>query len=128
MHGIRQLKLLNHGETYEMNCPNLLLKILPVPGAVWAGTVKVRCQETDLVAELSYISSHSFLGFGGNHRVIKGKILDSSSSKVLYELDGHWDRYYLPSKHFILDFLINNIEHFVEVYKLHNGRGTAKFL
>ncbi|XP_027901915.1 oxysterol-binding protein-related protein 4C-like isoform X1 [Vigna unguiculata] len=92
VHGIRQLKLLNHGETYEMNCPHLLLKIFPVASADWSGTVTIRCQETGLVAELSYRSSSSFLGIGGNHRMIKGKILDSSSLKVLYEVDGHWDR------------------------------------
>ncbi|XP_058753170.1 oxysterol-binding protein-related protein 4C-like isoform X2 [Vicia villosa] len=92
VHGKRELKLLNHGETYEMNCPHLLFRILPIPGADWVGTVDIRCLETGLVAELTYKSSHSFLGFGGNHKVIKGKILDSSSLKVLYEIDGHWDR------------------------------------
>ncbi|XP_057433822.1 oxysterol-binding protein-related protein 4B isoform X2 [Lotus japonicus] len=92
VHGIRRLKLLNHGETYEMNCPHLLFRILPVPGADWVGTVTIRCLETGLVAELSYRSTHSFLGIGGNHKVIKGKIRDPSSLKVLYEVDGHWDR------------------------------------
>ncbi|XP_020221774.1 oxysterol-binding protein-related protein 4C [Cajanus cajan] len=91
VYGKRQLKLLNHGETYEMNCPHLVLRILPVTGADWAGTVSVRCVETGLVAELSYRSSHSFLGIGGNHRVVKGKICDSSSLKLLFEVDGHWD-------------------------------------
>ncbi|CAI8589913.1 unnamed protein product [Vicia faba] len=92
MLGKRELKLLNHGETYEMNCPHLLFRILPIPGADWVGTVDIRCLETGLVAELTYKSSHSFLGLGGNHKVIKGKILDSSSLNVLYEIDGHWDR------------------------------------
>nr|XP_027187298.1 oxysterol-binding protein-related protein 4C-like isoform X2 [Cicer arietinum] len=90
--GKRKLKLLNHGETYEMNCPHLLFRILPIPSADWVGTVDIRCLETGLVAELSYKSSHSFLGLGGNHKVIKGKIIDSSSLKVLYDVDGHWDR------------------------------------
>jgi len=128
VHGIRQLKLLNHGETYEMNCPHLLLRILPVPGADWAGTVNIRCPETGLVAELSYRSSF-FLGIRGNHRVIKGKILDSSSLKVLYEVDGHWDRYYLPSKHLYFHMLFKKIEKigyaitteksFTPLFKLH---------
>ncbi|KAL2340548.1 hypothetical protein Fmac_008488 [Flemingia macrophylla] len=91
VYGKRQLKLLNHGETYEMNCPHLVLRILPVTGADWAGTVTVRCIETGIVAELTYRSTRSFLGIGGNHRVVKGKILDSSSLKVLFEVDGHWD-------------------------------------
>ncbi|KAE9608094.1 hypothetical protein Lal_00003579 [Lupinus albus] len=91
VHGKRKLKLVNHGETYEMNCPHLLFKILPIPGVNWVGNVNIRCLETGLVAELSYRSSHSFLGLGGNHKVIKGKIFHSSSLKVLYEVDGHWD-------------------------------------
>ncbi|CAK8531859.1 unnamed protein product [Lathyrus sativus] len=92
VHGKRELKLLNHGETYEMNCPHLLFRILPIPGADWVGNVDIRCLETGLLAELTYKSSHSFLGLGGNHKVIKGKILESSSMKILYEIDGHWDR------------------------------------
>ncbi|CAL0330335.1 unnamed protein product [Lupinus luteus] len=91
VHGKRQLKLLNHGETYEMNCPHLLIRILPVPRVNWIGNVNIRCLETGLTADLLYTSSHSFLGIGGNHRLVKGKILDSSSSKVLYEVDGYWD-------------------------------------
>ncbi|TKY72756.1 Oxysterol-binding protein-related protein 4B [Spatholobus suberectus] len=90
MHGKRQLKLLNHGETYEMNSPHLLIKILPVPGIDWVGNVNIRCIETGLVAELCY-TSQSFLGFGGSKRLIKGKIIDSSSLKVLYDVNGHWD-------------------------------------
>lgn len=90
--GKRQLKLLNHGETYEMNSPNLLIRSLPIPGTDWVGNVNIRCLETGLVAELTY-KSKSFLGRGANHRCIQGKIIDSSSSKVLYDLDGHWDRY-----------------------------------
>ncbi|KAK4265532.1 hypothetical protein QN277_026574 [Acacia crassicarpa] len=89
--GKRQLKLLNHGETYEMNCPHLLIRILPVPDIDWVGSVNVRCLETGLVAKLTY-KSNSFLGLGGNGRLVKGKILNSSSSKVLYEVEGHWDR------------------------------------
>ncbi|KAL9325939.1 hypothetical protein ACSQ67_006584 [Phaseolus vulgaris] len=67
VHGKRLLKLLNHGETYEMNCPHLSIRILPVPRMDWIGNVNIRCPET-------------------------GKILDSSLFKVLYEVDGHWDK------------------------------------
>ncbi|KAI4335375.1 hypothetical protein L6164_014024 [Bauhinia variegata] len=91
VHGKKELKLLNHRECYEMNSPNLLVRFLPVPGTDWIGNVSIRCQESGLVAELCY-RSHSFLGFGGNQRSIKGKIFDSLSLKVLYEVDGHWDR------------------------------------
>jgi hypothetical protein len=77
-----------------LNSPDLLYRILPVPGVDWVGTTNLRCLETGLIAELSYKSSHSYLGLGGNHKVIKGKIFDSTSSKVMYEIDGQWDRYY----------------------------------
>ncbi|CAL5184547.1 unnamed protein product [Lathyrus oleraceus] len=90
VHGKRRLKLLNHGETYEMNSPNLFIRILPVPGIDWVGNVDISCVETGLAAELCYISQ-SFFGFGGSRRVIKGKIIDSSTSKILYKVNGHWD-------------------------------------
>ncbi|XP_027921827.1 oxysterol-binding protein-related protein 4C-like isoform X1 [Vigna unguiculata] len=90
VHGIRQLKLHNHGETYEMNSPDLLLRIFPVPGVDWVGNVTIRCIETGLVAELSY-HSQSFFGFGTNRRLVKGKIFDSLSKKILYKIEGHWD-------------------------------------
>ncbi|CAL5199290.1 unnamed protein product [Lathyrus oleraceus] len=90
MHGKRKLRLHNHGETYEMNCPNFLFRFLPVPGIDWVGNVTIRCHETGLVAELGYIRQ-SFFGFGGNRRRIKGKIFDSLTMNVLYIVDGHWD-------------------------------------
>ncbi|AES92259.1 oxysterol-binding protein-related protein 4C isoform X2 [Medicago truncatula] len=91
MHGKRHLHLHNHGETYEMNCPNFLFRFLPIPGIDWVGNVTIRCLETGLVAELSYIRQ-SFFGFGsGNRRRIKGKIFDSLTKNVLYKVDGHWD-------------------------------------
>ncbi|XP_054820979.1 oxysterol-binding protein-related protein 4C-like isoform X1 [Prosopis cineraria] len=89
--GKRTLKLMKHGETYEMNFPNVSLRFLPFLRIDWVGNVSVRCKETGFVADLCY-KSRSFLGFKANHRSVKGKILDSSSSKVLYDLDGHWDR------------------------------------
>ncbi|KAB1204284.1 Oxysterol-binding protein-related protein 4C [Morella rubra] len=89
--GKRQLKLLNHGETYVQNSPNLSIRFLPRPGANWVGNVIIQCQETGLAAELIYRSS-SFLRRKGNHRSVKGKIFESSSSKTLYEIDGNWDR------------------------------------
>ena len=92
VHGRRQLKLLNHKETYEMNSPNLLFRFLPSIGVDWIGNVYIRCLQTGLRAELCY-RSNSFLGLRGKPRTIKGKIFHSSSFKVLYEVDGHWDRY-----------------------------------
>ncbi|KAK7388133.1 hypothetical protein VNO78_22939 [Psophocarpus tetragonolobus] len=91
VHGKRLLKLYNHKETYEMNSPNLIIRILPVPGTDWVGNVSIRCQETGLVAELNYISQ-SFFGFGACRRLIKGKIFNSLSMKnILYKIKGHWD-------------------------------------
>lgn len=93
--GKRTLKLLTYGETYVMNSPNLLIRILPVPGIDWVGDVRVQCQETGLGAELHY-RRNSFIGLGRNYRSIKGKIVDLSSSQTLYEIEGHWDRYSFP--------------------------------
>lgn len=91
VHGRRQLKLLNHNETYEMNSPKLCIRFLPVPGADWVGNVKIKCHETGLEAELFY-KANPFIALRRNHRAVKGKIYNSSSSKILYEIDGHWDR------------------------------------
>ncbi|KAF8035148.1 hypothetical protein BT93_C1241 [Corymbia citriodora subsp. variegata] len=88
VHGKRQLKLLRSGETYVMNSPKLLIRFLPVPGVDWVGNVRITCQETGLGAELCY-RGPSFIS--RNRRSIKGKIIDLSSSKTLYEVDGHWD-------------------------------------
>jgi hypothetical protein len=96
MHGKRELRLHNHGETYEMNCPNFLFRFLPIPGVEWVGNVTIRCLETGLVAELRYMKQ-SFFGLGGNQRRIKGKIFDSLATNVLYKIDGHWDRYLFQS-------------------------------
>lgn len=90
MHGKRQLKLLNHGETYILSSPNISVKFIP-PRIEWTGSCTIRCLETGLEAELSY-GKKSFLGFRGNPRSIKGKIFDSSSSKPLFEIGGQWDR------------------------------------
>lgn len=91
VHGRRQLKLLNHNETYEMNSPKLCIRFLPVPGADWVGNVKIKCHETGLEAELFY-KANPFIALRRNHRAVKGKIYNSSSSKILFEIDGHWDR------------------------------------
>ncbi|KAJ9162796.1 hypothetical protein P3X46_022540 [Hevea brasiliensis] len=88
VHGRRQLKLLNHGETYVMNSPSLLIRFLP-PGLDWVGNVKIHCQETGLEAELCYLTN-SFLGRRGPHS-IRGRIYHSSSLETLYELEGHWN-------------------------------------
>ncbi|XP_068643320.1 oxysterol-binding protein-related protein 4B isoform X2 [Aristolochia californica] len=91
IHGKRVLKLLNFDETYEMNSPKALIRFFPVPGSNWAGNVRVRCKDSGLEADICY-DGKSFLGFGGNHRSIRGKIFDSSSSKTIYEINGSWDR------------------------------------
>ncbi|KAI3896422.1 hypothetical protein MKX03_008584 [Papaver bracteatum] len=89
--GKRELKLLSHGESYVMNTPKLLIRFIPVPRTDWTGNVTIRCEESGLQAELCY-TGKSFLGFGGNNRSVKGRIVDTSTSKTIYEVDGHWDR------------------------------------
>ena len=87
--GKKKLKLLNHGEMYEMNSPTLLYKFFP-PGVEWGGSDRIRCHETGLEAELNY-GGRSLLGLRGTPRSIKGKIFDSSK-KPLFEINGQWDR------------------------------------
>lgn len=90
--GKRQLKLLNHGETYEMKSPKLLIKFLPIPGVDWVGKDTIQCHESGLSAEL-YYGSKSFFGLRGSHRSIKGKIFETSTMRPLFEIDGQWDTY-----------------------------------
>ncbi|XP_023757643.1 oxysterol-binding protein-related protein 4C [Lactuca sativa] len=89
--GKRHVKLLNKGECYVMNSPNLVIKFLPFPDVEWLGNVKIQCEETGLEAELCY-KGNSFLGRKGNYRSIRGKIISSSNMKTIYEINGHWDK------------------------------------
>ncbi|URE02494.1 Oxysterol-binding protein [Musa troglodytarum] len=91
INGKRQLKLLTFGEDYEMDSPNLVVRLLPTTGADWLGDVKIRCKDSGLEANLCYHKSQSFLGFGGNSRSVRGNIFDSKTSKTIYEIDGQWD-------------------------------------
>uniref|UniRef100_A0ACD5Y847 Uncharacterized protein n=1 Tax=Avena sativa TaxID=4498 RepID=A0ACD5Y847_AVESA len=94
VNGKRQVMLPKLNETYEVDCPNLLIRLLPAPSIEWSGTVRVVCKDSGLEAELSYHRSNSFLGMGGDGRCVKGKVFSSSSGseETLYEIDGHWDR------------------------------------
>ncbi|XP_064964143.1 oxysterol-binding protein-related protein 4C-like isoform X4 [Musa acuminata AAA Group] len=92
INGKRQLKLLTFGEDYEMDSPNLVVRLLPTTGADWLGDVRIRCKDSDLEANLCYHKSQSFLGFGGNSRSVRGNIFHSKTSKTIYEIDGQWDR------------------------------------
>ncbi|CAN1340435.1 Oxysterol-binding protein-related protein 4C [Linum perenne] len=84
--GNRRLKLLNHGETYVMNSPNLLIKFIR-PSVDWSGTVNISCHESGYQAQLSYTTS-SILGRSSNNNVITGKIYKSEN--LLYTVNGHW--------------------------------------
>ncbi|KAL7224838.1 hypothetical protein ACSBR1_026176 [Camellia fascicularis] len=91
VHGQRHLKLMNKGETYVMDHPNLLIRFLPVPGVHWVGKVRIHCQESGLEAEL-HLGGSSFISRRAYFRSIKGKVFMSSSMKTIYEINGHWDR------------------------------------
>lgn len=90
VHGKRQLKLLKFGETYIMNTPKLLIRFFPVRLVDWVGPARITCEETGLEVELHY--KHNVFG-RRNLRSVSGKIINSSSSKTIYEINGHWDRY-----------------------------------
>ncbi|XP_062195960.1 oxysterol-binding protein-related protein 4C-like isoform X1 [Phragmites australis] len=90
--GKREVRLLKLNERYEVDCPNLLIRLLPAPSVEWSGNVRVVCKDSGLEAELSYCRSRSFLGFGGDATCVKGRIFRSGSGDAVYEIDGHWDR------------------------------------
>ncbi|CAO2179712.1 unnamed protein product [Urochloa humidicola] len=91
--GRRELRLPRHGERYELDCPNLLIRLLPSPSVEWSGDVRVVCAESGLEAQLSFCRSKSFLGFGGDARCVRGRIFRSASrEETIYEIDGFWDR------------------------------------
>ncbi|KAF6147547.1 hypothetical protein GIB67_008165 [Kingdonia uniflora] len=117
VHGKRELKLLNHGENYVMNSPNLLIRLFPRPGVDWVGTVSIRCEESELEAEL-YYKGPSFLGFKGNQRSVKGKIFETKTLKTIYEVEGHWDRHIsFLQKSIILETVI--------LKDVHNGKAST---
>ena len=41
-------------ETYHLNAPSLCMRLLPVPGVEWTGTVKITCAESSLEAKLEF--------------------------------------------------------------------------
>ncbi|KAG6386603.1 hypothetical protein SASPL_151771 [Salvia splendens] len=88
--GKRQIKLVDKSETYVANSPKLIIRFLPFSSVEWIGNVTIRCQETDLEAQLSY-KGNSFWPRPSVHRSIKGKIVRSSTSETIYDIDGHWD-------------------------------------
>ncbi|EMS54727.1 hypothetical protein TRIUR3_16027 [Triticum urartu] len=93
VHGKRQVRLPKFNETYEMGCPNLLIRLLPGPSVEWSGTVRIVCKDSGLEAELSYHRSNSFMGMGGDGRCVKGKVFRSSNPQdAVFEIDGYWDR------------------------------------
>ncbi|XP_044961090.1 oxysterol-binding protein-related protein 4C-like isoform X3 [Hordeum vulgare subsp. vulgare] len=93
VYGKRQVKLPKFNETYEVDCPNLLIRLLPGPSVEWSGTVRIACNDSGLEAELSYHRSNSFMGMGGDGRCVKGKVFRSSSPEdTICEIDGYWDR------------------------------------
>ncbi|CAN6922432.1 unnamed protein product [Brassica oleracea] len=90
--GKRVMKLQSRKETYDMNQPRLVIRLVPVPRADWAGKMKIKCPETDLEAELHLVSDSFIERFrGNNNRAVKGKISESSSGSKLYDIFGNWD-------------------------------------
>ncbi|XP_078443968.1 oxysterol-binding protein-related protein 4B-like isoform X2 [Wolffia australiana] len=89
--GYRRLNLLSHGESYELTAPSLVMKLLPMPGAEWNGTVHIRCLESGLQAELRYHRRSAVLGLGGSSSAVHGRIFHRDSKQTLREIRGRWD-------------------------------------
>ncbi|KAL1359359.1 hypothetical protein AAHE18_04G102500 [Arachis hypogaea] len=77
VHGKRQLKLLNHGETYEMNCPHLLFRIIPVPSVDWK-VVKGKIRNSSTLNVLYKVDGHW-------NRTIKVKDTNNGKVRVIYD-------------------------------------------
>ncbi|CAI0553312.1 unnamed protein product [Linum tenue] len=75
--GKRTLKLVEHGETYVMNSPNMTIRFIP-PAVDWTGTVKVSCRETGYEAELNYSTSSFFGRRSSAKHSVTGKIYKTS--------------------------------------------------
>ncbi|KAH9331503.1 hypothetical protein KI387_003611, partial [Taxus chinensis] len=91
VHGQRELKLLELGETYGMNCPKLYISLLPFPTVPWISNVEILCKQSGLKANLSF-KGKSFFGLRGSGTRICGSIRQCSPPhNVLYELHGDWN-------------------------------------
>ncbi|KAG9130930.1 hypothetical protein Leryth_006702, partial [Lithospermum erythrorhizon] len=89
--GTRKLRLHSKNETYIMNMPTLVIRLLPIPSIDWFGNVTISCKESGMKAELSYLGN-SFLQRQSVHRSVKGKICMPLPSKDKFEINGYWDR------------------------------------
>lgn len=90
--GQRQLKLTEHHETYETSSPKLFIRFFPMPANEWLGNTTVRCIESGLEASVSF-KGRGFFGFRGSSNRVSGKIWEISTKRVLYELNGSWDKW-----------------------------------
>ncbi|CAM6046000.1 unnamed protein product [Sphagnum compactum] len=89
--GQRQLKLTEHHETYETSSPKLFIRFFPMPANEWLGNTTVRCIKSGLEASVSF-KGRGFFGFRGSSNRVSGKIWEISTKRVLYELNGSWDK------------------------------------
>ncbi|XP_011625744.1 oxysterol-binding protein-related protein 4C isoform X2 [Amborella trichopoda] len=91
VNGKRHLKLLKFNENYEMNAPNLLITLFPLPGVDWVGDVYIHCKESGLAASVS-VGGWSVFGFKRNSRGVRGKIYYEPGGQPIYEFEGRWDK------------------------------------
>ncbi|KAG9135657.1 hypothetical protein Leryth_002393 [Lithospermum erythrorhizon] len=101
--GTRKLKLHSKNETYIMNMPTIVIRLLPLPSTDWFGNVTISCQESGIRAELCY-RGNSFLRRQSVHRAVRGKIYMPLPSKDVFEISGYWDRHIssIPIQFFLI--------------------------
>ncbi|KAH7446434.1 hypothetical protein KP509_01G055200 [Ceratopteris richardii] len=89
--GKRTLWLDSHGEAYELTSPKLLIRLFPIPGTEWVGTSTIKCCSSSLEASLSFKGKH-FFGLRGTSGTVLGKVWDTNTGAILYEIHGAWNK------------------------------------
>lgn len=87
--GNKQVILKNKGELYDLQIPNLYVRLLRY-AAEYTGEAGVVCKKTGFISKLKYKSKPLM---GGSWNVVKGKIYhESNPTEILCSIEGRWDQ------------------------------------
>eukprot|EP00271_Cylindrocystis_brebissonii_P012697 TRINITY_DN3178_c0_g1_i2.p1 TRINITY_DN3178_c0_g1~~TRINITY_DN3178_c0_g1_i2.p1 ORF type:complete len:589 (-),score=124.07 TRINITY_DN3178_c0_g1_i2:1103-2869(-) len=89
--GRRTLELGEHGEVYVSTSPSISFRFFPIVGTEWVGSTTIKCEKTGLEAVVEY-KPRAFFGLSGAENRVGGKVFETATKKVLYTLEGCWDK------------------------------------